>query len=118
MNIFHKICGARYKCTPLLALSLLAATLTIPARANGIEAGKAKALSCAMCHGANGISQMPGAPNLAGQPAIYVAEQLKNFRSGKRSNEIMSVIAKPLSDTEISDLAAWFDSIQIEVRPR
>lgn len=66
------------------------------------------------CHGANGIAQMPGAPHLAGQPEQYLAEQLKNYRSGKRSNEIMNVIAKPLSDQDISNLAAWYSSIEIK----
>ncbi len=74
-------------------------------------------MSCAMCHGASGISQMPGTPHLAGQPAIYVVEQLKNFRSGQRTNQIMNVIAKPLSDTEINNLALWFESIKIQVQP-
>ena len=78
-------------------------------------AGKARAGACATCHGPSGLSQMPNAPNLAGQPAIYLVEQLKNYRSGKRQHEIMSVIAKPLSDQEMEDLAAWYASIQIAV---
>lgn len=76
-------------------------------------AGKAKAAMCATCHGPLGISQLPNAPNLAGQPAIYTIEQLKNYRSGKRANEVMAVMAKPLSDTDIDDLAAWYASIQV-----
>ncbi|HEV7814172.1 MAG TPA: cytochrome c [Janthinobacterium sp.] len=91
------------------------AVLALPAAADELAAGKTKAQSCAVCHGAKGISQMPGAPNLAGQNAIYVTEQLKNYRSGKRSNEIMNVIAKPLTDAEIANLAAWFESIKIQV---
>ena len=90
----------------------LLSLVTLPASADSIEAGKTKAVSCVVCHGANGISQMPGAPNLAGQQAVYTMEQLKNFRSGKRSNEIMNVIAKPLSDSDINDLAVWFESIK------
>jgi cytochrome c553 len=82
--------------------------------ADDVSRGKEKAQSCAMCHGANGIAHMPNAPNLAGQPAAYLAEQLKDYRSGKRSNEIMNVIAKPLTDQEIADLAAWYASIRIE----
>lgn len=58
---------------------------------------------------------VPDAPHLAGQPAIYIVEQLKNYRSGKRQNEVMSVMAKPLTDREIDDLAAWYESIQISV---
>ena len=62
-------------------------------------------------------ARFPNAPNLAGQPEIYLAEQLKDYRSGKRSNEIMSLIAKPLTDAEITDLSAWFASIAIEAKP-
>lgn len=70
---------------------------------------------CTTCHGPLGLSQLPQAPHLAGQPAIYLVEQLKHFRNGKRQGEMMSVIAKPLTDQEIDDLAAWYASIQISV---
>ncbi|MBC7618593.1 MAG: hypothetical protein H7293_06325 [Candidatus Saccharibacteria bacterium] len=45
-------------------------------------------------------------------------EQLKNYRSGKRQNEMMQVMAKPLTDQEIDNLAAWYESIQISVTVR
>lgn len=96
----------------LLGLALLSAG---QAQARDPVAGKIRAGMCATCHGPLGLSQMPNAPNLAGQPAIYLVEQLKNYRSGKRQNEVMSVIAKPLTDQEIDDLAAWYESIQISV---
>lgn len=79
--------------------------------------GRTKAnAACAVCHGPNGMSMMPNAPHLAGQPAIYLVEQLKNYRSGKRPHEVMAVIAKPLTDAEIEDLAAWYSSLQISVQ--
>lgn len=78
-------------------------------------AGKAKAAAvCNVCHGPTGLSQMPGAPHLAGQPEMYVREQLRAYRSGKRQNEIMTIIAKPLTDDEISDLSSWYSSIEIQ----
>jgi cytochrome c553 len=84
--------------------------------ANDVAEGRAKAdAACALCHGANGIASMPSAPNLAGQQAIYLSEQLKNYRSGKRQHEVMSLIASPLTDTEIANLAAWYNSIKINV---
>ena len=76
----------------------------------------AAAQMCSTCHGANGISQIPNAPHLAGQPALYIAEQMKAYRSGKRSHEVMNVVAKPLSDADIDALAAWYASIKIEVK--
>jgi cytochrome c553 len=71
---------------------------------------------CAACHGANGMSIAPDAPNLAGQPAIYLNAQLKAYRGGKRTHEVMNVVAKPLSDTDIDALAAWYASIKIDVK--
>jgi len=81
------------------------------------QSGRAKARACVVCHGEFGMSVLPNAPNLAGQPEGYLAEQLKAYRSGKRPNEVMSVIAKPLTDAEIADLSAWFASIAIEAKP-
>ena len=78
------------------------------------QAGRAKAAACAVCHGQTGISTVPDAPHLAGQPALYLEEQLRSYRSGKRRHEVMNVVAKPLSDADIADLAAWFASIRIE----
>ena len=84
--------------------------------ADDASEGRAKAdAACALCHGPNGVASMPGAPNLAGQQAIYLSEQLKNYRSGKRQHEVMSYIAKPLTDAEIAQLAAWYSSIKVTV---
>jgi cytochrome c553 len=77
-----------------------------------IAAGKTRAMQCAACHGPDGHAVTPQTPNLAGQDEDYLAEQLKDFRSGTRQNETMSVIAKPLSDTEIANLAGYFSSLK------
>ena len=81
-----------------------------------VQLGRAKAKMCAVCHGEAGVSVLPSAPNLAGQPEFYLAEQLQAYRSGKRSNEIMNVIAQPLTDAEITDLSSWYASIVIEAK--
>ena len=96
-------------------LAALAITAGVsPAVAQDAAAGRAKAQACAVCHGPSGVSTAPDAPNLAGQPVIYVARQLRAYRSGERRHEVMGVIAKPLSDRDIDDLAAWFGSIRVE----
>jgi cytochrome c553 len=100
----------------LLSAAVPLALLISPALANDPAAGKEKAKSCAVCHGPLGIAINPGAPHLAGQPAVYLIEQMNDFRSGRRKNPVMSVIAKPLTDQEISDIAAWYASLQIEVK--
>ena len=55
---------------------------------------------------------------LEGQPAIYFMEQLKNYRIDTRQDEAISVIAKPLTNQEIDDLAAWHASIQISIKTK
>ncbi|MFC6441443.1 cytochrome c [Bowmanella sp. JS7-9] len=92
-------------------LVIAAAALAFNATAGDVAAGKAKAAVCAACHGANGISQIPMYPNLAGQKEQYLQLQLKAFRSGERKNAIMSGQAAALSDADIDNLAAYFASL-------
>jgi len=77
-----------------------------------IDAGKAKSAVCAACHGAAGISAVPIYPNLAGQKVPYLEKQLKAFRDGTRQDPIMSSMAKPLSDADIANVAAYFGSLK------
>jgi cytochrome c553 len=79
-------------------------------------AGRAKAQMCAPCHGANGLAVAPNTPHLAGQPEPYLVDQLNAYRSGKRAHEVMAVVARPLTDAEIADLAAWFASLEIALK--
>lgn len=98
----------------LTAATIALALTTVTAISADPQAGRAKAAACAVCHGQNGMSTLPNAPNLAGQPAVYLETQLKNYRGGARRDEVMTVVAKPLSDTDIGNLAAWFASIRVE----
>jgi len=79
--------------------------------AGDVEAGKAKAASCAGCHGAAGVSNNPLWPNLAGQQVGYMVKQMKAFRDGTRNDPMMSPMAKPLSDADIDNLAAYYNSL-------
>ncbi len=105
--------GRRARHVAIIVL-LAAAAATPPLLAADAAAGKAKAQACAVCHGPLGISSMPDAPNLAGQPEIYLTAQLRAYRGGERKHEVMAVMAKPLSDDDIANLAAWFNAIRVE----
>jgi cytochrome c553 len=74
------------------------------------EAGATKAAVCTACHGVNGNSSNPEWPNLAGQNAAYVREQLGMFKARKRINEIMFPIVKDMSDQDFADVAAFFSA--------
>ena len=70
---------------------------------------------CQNCHGEDGIAVLPGAANLSGQQKEYLVQQLRAYRSGRRLDPQMNVIAKTLSDADIENLAAWYSAIKITV---
>jgi cytochrome c553 len=97
-----------------LALTAILSGVAVTALAQDAAAGRTKAQACAVCHGTLGISTAPDAPNLAGQPVIYLGTQLRAYRDGTRKHEVMAVIAKPLTDDDIQQIAAWFASIRVQ----
>ena len=104
----------------LLVVNLLASVCLLLAsgsvcNAGDVKAGRAKALMCQACHGLDGLSKAPDAPNIAAQTEPYIVAQLQAFKSGARKNDAMSVVAPSLSDTDIEDLAAYFSAIEINV---
>jgi cytochrome c553 len=101
-------------------LAALAAALAVASQAQAadVKAGRQKALQCQTCHGLDGMSKIPEAPHLAGQLEDYLVKALKDYKSGARKNEMMSVVAPNLSDADMADLAAYYSAIQIEVVKR
>jgi cytochrome c553 len=79
--------------------------------AGSVESGATKAVVCQACHGANGNSANPDWPSLAGLGADYIADQLKNFKDGKRNNPVMMPNAATLSSDDMADLGSYFDSL-------
>ncbi len=66
---------------------------------------------CQACHGANGNSANPQWPSLAGLGGDYIAEQLQNFKDGKRANAVMQPMAVTLSPQDMQDIGAYFDTM-------
>jgi cytochrome c553 len=87
----------------------------MPVLAADAKAGRAKALACQACHGLDGQSKVPDAPNLAGQVEGYLVTQLRAFKSGARKSEAMSVVAATLSDQDIDNLAAYYAAIEVKL---
>ncbi|GEP08767.1 c-type cytochrome [Methylobacterium gnaphalii] len=88
-----------------------------PVLAGDAAAGRKRAIACQTCHGIDGVSRQPEAPNLSGQVEGYLVKALMDFRSGARSNETMNLVAKGLDDAAIADLAAHYARIPMEVTP-
>ncbi|MGH8522036.1 MAG: c-type cytochrome [Gammaproteobacteria bacterium] len=88
---------------------LVVAVVLAPAEGHADSAaGEAKVAVCAACHGEHGNSQNPEWPKLAGQHPKYLAQQLRDFKTGTRKNEMMSAMAAPLSEADIGDIAEFY----------
>jgi len=73
------------------------------------ERGRAKAQEvCVACHGEQGVSVAPEYPNLAGQSGAAIYKQLSDYRSGSRTNQLMTDIAKALDEATLADVAAYY----------
>ena len=80
-------------------------------------AQKIRAFGCIACHGRDGVSKLPEAPNLAGQVETYLAAALKSYQSGARKNELMNTVTEKLNEADIADLAAYYAGISVTVAP-
>lgn len=96
-----------------LAAGLLFASLayaqSVGVPAPDVGAGKKRAAACFACHNTDGISKIPGTPHLAGQERSYLESALRAYRDGQtRQNPTMNAMAKPLSDRDIANIAAYY----------
>jgi cytochrome c553 len=101
----------------LISLLLLGSALSAESLVDGsAEDGKTKSTTCAACHGAEGASVNPEWPNLAGQHATYIVQQLVAFKGGDRQNVLMSSQAMGLTEADMRDLAVYFESQDLPPR--
>lgn len=100
----------------VIALSLSAVPAVAQSGPDALAAGREKFVQCASCHGADGRSTvMPAYPKIGGQSAAYVVNALKAYREGRRQGTyaaMMAEVAKPLSDADIINLAAYVESLE------
>ena len=105
---------------PMLTIKALVALLSAsaallpasPSLAADIQAGKAKSVTCAACHGQDGNTPIdPSYPRLAGQHTDYLLQALVDYKNDRRKNAIMGGQAKILSSTDMKNLAAYYGSL-------
>lgn len=84
---------------------------------NAVEAGKKAAFFCVNCHGENGLSKIKEVPNLAGQNAAYLLEQIRKFGTGERKDQFMQGLIKVLKDEERVQIALYYTGLQVPPSP-
>jgi cytochrome c553 len=65
---------------------------------------------CSVCHGPQGNSQVPATPSLAGQPQLFIENQMVLIREGLRDFPEMRGVLDGMTDAEIVALAKYFSS--------
>lgn len=82
--------------------------LTTPELQNGHDLYQ----RCIVCHGKNGEGKLSqDAPAVGGQHEWYIASSLKAMKSGERENVIMNPYLKPLSESDMDDIAAYLSKL-------
>jgi cytochrome c553 len=94
-----------------MAFFLILLSGTPASAAPDAVAGKEKAQLCAACHGAQGVSSIPGTPHLAAQPQLSIFYQLLQFRDQRRKGGGMEAIASTLSEQDMRDIAAHYAAL-------
>ena len=91
------------------ALCAAATALTASAQTASVQAAQsARLAACGACHGVNGQSQLAQLPSLAGQPRLFIENQLVLIREGLREVPAMQALMAGVSDEEIVQLATHF----------
>jgi len=85
-----------------------AASPEVAATPGAIPPLEERLLLCGGCHNPDGNSIIPENPRLAGLDAKYIARQLGDFKSGKRTNATMSSIIPMVDEKEFKSLAGYF----------
>ncbi|NWG40160.1 MAG: cytochrome c4 [Hydrogenophilaceae bacterium] len=102
-------------------LSLFAAQAAdspTPASAAGLlKSGQESAQFCRHCHGIGGTSVHADIPNLAGQNAAYLLDQMNKFAAGKRKSEFMEGLIKALKPEERASIALYFSQQKVMPKP-
>ena len=77
-----------------------------------------RALACTACHGEQGRAGPDGYyPRLAGKPAGYLVQQLRNFRDGRRHYGPMTGLLDGLDDAYLLTLADYFSALSVPYPP-
>ena len=96
----------------LALIGLAAAAATTAAHADATADAlhvRSLAATCAACHGTDGRPPHEATiPPLAGLPAAYLVEQMRDFRRGARPSTVMQQLARGFSEAQIERLGTYF----------
>ena len=103
--------SSKWRALAFLGVAILAPLFSAaqkpPARANMCEA----------CHGPNGNAVLKDMPSIAGQPKVFIENQLVLIREGMRDIPQMKGVLDNVPDTELTELATYYAGLKIAKPP-
>lgn len=97
----------------IIALGLFASSASFAA--GNVEQGKLKSETCLGCHGVPSYTNVYPTyhvPKIGGQYAEYIVAALKGYKSGERNHRTMQAQASGMSEEDMADIGAYFQSLQ------
>ncbi|MGD9832424.1 MAG: cytochrome c [Piscinibacter sp.] len=95
-------------------LLALAGLTSLPVAAAPADTLAQRVLACTACHGQEGRAAPDGYhPRIAGKPAMYLFNQLVNFREGRRRYGPMVYLVDHLNDDYLREIAGHFATIDL-----
>ena len=102
----------------LLAAVLFAIWPVLAQSAPAVIDMAARVQACTACHGKEGRSTPDGYfPRIAGKPALYLYNQLLNFRDGRRQYPAMRHLLQWMSDDYLHEIAEYFSALDVPYAP-
>ena len=110
----------------LLVIGCAALAPLAPTGAADLDAGRAVVVGgeeasvtpCFMCHGLDGVGDSAGAfPRITGQAAFYMYKQLIDYASGARADDVMTPIAREMSEPQMADVAFYYSVLHAPYAP-
>ena len=94
----------------ILALAV-ASGVVLPVVAGDVEAGRQKAAACVACHGDKDFGGIFYTYQLAGRNADKLTIKTNKYRTGKIFHPIMNLFTAGLSDKDVEDISAYYQSL-------
>tara|TARA_B100000989_G_scaffold259067_1_gene209133 strand:+ start:438 stop:797 length:360 start_codon:yes stop_codon:yes gene_type:complete len=112
-NSLIKFRGGNLKTLILTLVNIFFFTSYNIAHSGDINAGEARyAQNCGNCHGPGGMG-LASYPKISGKEIAYLKDRLNTYRAGTKigpNSSLMIMMAMPLSDDEIANLAAYLNA--------
>lgn len=113
--VVHGIVLAALGATTATAAGFVDLRRITPVSGDAAAGAQKAATLCFACHGAEGISPVPMFPNLAGQRADYLYQELLRYKSGSLPDSPMTALVQPLEDADLRNLALHYAGLAANV---